>query len=215
MGKPKKQRKHYESPFKRWDGARIEEEHKIVKSFGLKNKTEIAKVRHVLKKFRTEASRLFTRTDEVAEKEKVMLINRLYKLGLLEQDSSLDDVLGLTLDNLMSRRLQSFVYKKGLAHTPKQARQMISHGHIAVGDNIVTIPSFMVERLMESSIIFVDSSAFSNPDHPVRRLPKEDAKLLEKIKGEKKEPPKPNAEKKSSDAAGKPAAEEKVKQNGK
>ena len=45
---------------------------------------------------------------------------------------------------LLESRLDNLVYRIGFASTRKQARQLVSHGHILVDGKKVDIPSFIV-----------------------------------------------------------------------
>lgn len=168
MGSIKKIRKKYEAPFKHWDLQRMLEEAEIVKKFGLKNKREVWKARSRLRKFRTAARGLFTKTGTAAEREKKELLEKLYRTGLLEQNATLDDVLGLTVENLLERRLQTLVHRKGMAITPKQARQFITHGHIAMGGAKAFTPGRTVHRSEDGQIKFTESSALGDTAHPTR-----------------------------------------------
>lgn len=141
--------KKYKSPVNPWDKERIEKEKQIIKNFGLKKKREIWRAETVLRKFRRMTRELEARKDEKKER---MLIEKLVKLGLLTENASLDDVLGLTLDKLFERRLQTIVYKKGMANTPKQARQLIVHGKVVVGGRRVVFPSYLVSKDEENLI---------------------------------------------------------------
>jgi small subunit ribosomal protein S4 len=85
----------------------------------------------------------------------------LNRLGLIQgMQNTLDDVLSLTIENLLERRLQTLVWKRGLAKSPYQARQMISHGHIALNQRRITIPSYIVSPSEEGSLSFSDGSSF-------------------------------------------------------
>ncbi|MEW6978171.1 30S ribosomal protein S4 [Bacillus pumilus] len=46
---------------------------------------------------------------------------------------------------LLETRLDNLVYRLGLAHTRRQARQLVNHGHILVDGSRVDIPSFSVK----------------------------------------------------------------------
>ena len=149
MGDPKKQRKKYETPLRPWDQKRIEEEIKIIKKYGLRRKNEIYRAESILRNFRRRARELAARKNEKQEKE---LIEKLNKLGIIEKDASLDDVLELKLEDILNRRLQTIVFKKGLAKTPKQARQFIVHGHVKVDKVKIKWPSFLVPKKFEKDI---------------------------------------------------------------
>ncbi len=69
----------------------------------------------------------------------------MVRLGLLkESEKKLDYVLGLTISQFMDRRLQTLVSKRKLGNSVHHSRVLIRQKHIAVGKNVVNIPSFMV-----------------------------------------------------------------------
>ncbi len=147
MGHPKKQRKKYDSPLRPWNKTRIESEKKILDEFGLRRKHEIWRAESILRNFRRRARELLAKKNERQEKE---LFEKLNRMGI--SCSKLDDVLGVRLENILSRRLQTVVYKKGIAHTPRHARQLIVHGHVLIGERKITWPSYIVNRGEEESI---------------------------------------------------------------
>ncbi|MGC8585316.1 MAG: 30S ribosomal protein S4 [Thermoplasmata archaeon] len=177
MGDPKFPRKTYEKPRRPWEKERISSENKILKEYGLKNKREIWKVQSILRKYRTIAKRLQASIrygDPQASKELKNILNKLIKLGILSENaSSVDDILALSIQNILERRLQTIVYRKGLANTPKQARQFIVHGHITVGERVVSIPSYLVKKEEEDKILYNSFSPINNELHPARPKPKE------------------------------------------
>ncbi len=179
MGQPKFPRKKYETPNHPWQGERIKEEHEIRKKFGLKNKREIWKAQSRLRQIRGQARTLVSRTrntdDSQASNEAKLLLRRLHNEGYIADDATLNEVLGLDVERILNRRLQSQVYLKGMARTPKQARQFVSHGLIQIGDRRVTVPSYVVRREEEDMITFVPNAAVADPAHPVRpKAPGED-----------------------------------------
>jgi len=146
----KRFRKKYKRPRRPWDKKRLEEERNIMIEFGLRRKKELWRAEAELRKYRRMARELNARKDK--EKEKI-LIQKLYRLGLLSSPSAtLDDVLSLTVSDLLNRRLQTIVYKKGLANTIKQARQFIVHGHVKVNGRKIVYPSYLVSRDEEDKI---------------------------------------------------------------
>ncbi len=142
MGDPRKFKNKYLSPRKLYDKDRIIEESKLKKKYGLRRNKEIWKFKALLRKFRHQARDLIARYDERKEK---MLFDQLRKYGLVGENPSLEDVLRLTVEDLLERRLQTVVYKKGFARTPLHARQMIVHGHILVNGVRMNSPSYLVK----------------------------------------------------------------------
>jgi len=173
MGDPKFQRKKYSTPRHPWEKNRIDEERKLLNDYGLKNKRELWKSQSLLDSFRTQARSLQARMRTNDENSRVQfqnLINRLNRYGILGQNATLDDILSLTIESVLARRLQTLVYKKHLAGTPKQARQLITHGQIMMNGRIVNIPSILVERVFEDTINYNPHSPISDEDHPLRRV---------------------------------------------
>jgi small subunit ribosomal protein S4 len=146
----KRQKKKYETPKKPWDKERIEKEKKLKKEYGLKRKKEIWRAEALLRKYRRIARNLIAKRDKEAEKE---LIRKLNKLGLLDEKATLDDVLSLTVENILERRLQTIVFRKGLANSPKHARQLITHGHVFIEGRKIVYPSYLVKRGEEDKIV--------------------------------------------------------------
>lgn len=169
MGYPGKNRKTYETPNHPYQGGRIQEEHNLVEEYGLKSKRELWNAQSDLRRYRREARRLLGEAEsEQTRKEREQLQGHLRRLGILKEDSTLDDILTLDITDILERRLQTVVYRKGLANTPDQSRQFISHGHITIGQRRVRVPSYMVETKEEDDIGFYHNSPLSDDLHPER-----------------------------------------------
>ncbi len=191
MGDIKKIKKKYSPPRHPWEKERIEEEKKVLLGYGLKNKTEIWKMNSVLKDFTSQAKNLIAIKSPQSEREKAQLLGKLQKLNILKAGTDLDDVLSLTLKDILERRLQTLVFRKGLAKTARQARQFISHEHITISNKVISSPAYLVSTVEEGSIGFISTSDLSNPDHP-ERIEKKPSK--EKITVKEEKPAKQKAE---------------------
>ena len=170
MGDPKKQKNKYQSPSHPWQRARLEKEAVLRKEYGLHRKNEIWKMQSLLRKFKQQAKKLIARTDAQSKIEQTQLISRLYKLGLIEKESSREKILDIDERAIFERRLQTLVFKLGLARSITQARQLIVHGHILVNDKKVSVPSYIVRRDEENKIKFDPASSFNNIEHPERKI---------------------------------------------
>ena len=171
MGDTRKIRKKYETPFHPWVKSRIEEEKRLSREFGTKNKKELWKTESVLRKFKKQAKKLISLSSNQAALETEQLFRRVKELGLVEGEVSYDIILGLSVDSILSRRLQSVVFKKGLAKTVKQARQFITHEHVAIDGKVITSPSYLVTLKEESVLDFKPSSSLFSEDHAERASP--------------------------------------------
>ncbi|MBR9704001.1 30S ribosomal protein S4 [Candidatus Pacearchaeota archaeon] len=141
-------RKHkkYSKPRKLFDKTRIEEENILKERYGLKNKKEIWKADASIARIRNQAKKLITADEE----DKKKFVEKLQKQGLGVE--SIADSLGLNKEDYLKRRLQTIVHVKKLVNTPKQARQLISHKHVSIGDQVVSIPSYKVSLEEEPDV---------------------------------------------------------------
>lgn len=141
-----KKHKKYSNPKKPFDKPRILDENKFVKKYGLKNKKEIWKTESQVQYFRSRAKSLITAEQDEQKK----FFDKLNIIGL--NIKGIADVLALDLEALMERRLSSVLVSKKLANTPKQARQMIVHKRVLIGDVVVNVPSYLVKVSEEDFI---------------------------------------------------------------
>ena len=161
MGDPKTPRRVWKKPKRPLNYNLMMDELKTLGTFGLKTKRELWKARTNLSKLRHQARSLLALRQEIRKEKEPVLINSLSKIGLVDKNSTLDDVLNLQVTDLLSRRLQTIVQRKLYFKTPYQARQAIVHGHIMIGDGIVTIPSYIVKIDEESKIHLIPESSFN------------------------------------------------------
>lgn len=188
MGDPRKTRRKYVTPVHPWNKERIDEEKILKREYGLVNKKEIFKMRSILKNFKDQAKKLIALQSAQAEKERQQMFSKLVKLGLLQGTTSSDSVLDLDIRDVLERRLQTQVYKKGFAKTPKQARQFITHGHIIVKGKKITAPSYILSVEEETNLNFHTGSKLNDIDHP-ERFVKEAETKADKTAEKKKERP--------------------------
>lgn len=168
MGDPKKQRKKYSSSRFRWSKDELEEQLRLLGEYGLRNKRELLKYDAFLAKFRTVARSLVGKSPLERIEAENILIKKLFHMGLVSENANLDDVLDLNIEDFLKRRLQTIVHNQGLSKTPRQARQFIVHGHIAVNDKIVTVPSYLISLEEESLIKYSKRSSFSNLNRSIQ-----------------------------------------------
>ncbi len=170
MAYPGKNTKSYQTPKRPWEKSRIEAETRLVIEYGLRNKREVWKAQAHLRRYRKAARTLLALGSDTAHKEKYdakkeEIISHLQRAGLLGPDANIDDILSLKVQTQLERRLQSVVYRKGLARSPKQARQLITHGHIAVAGRRVNIPGYHVTRTDEAQIAYYGTSPLVSDTH--------------------------------------------------
>ncbi len=163
MGYPGKNTKQYSSPKRRFEKSRIESERVLAITYGLRNKREIWRATEVLRKHRSGAREVLAMTSSIGEAPKTIarreeLVTTLQRYGLLGPDAAMDNILSLKVEDILERRLQTIVYCKGLARSPTQARQLITHGHIAINGQRVSVPSYMVSISEEAGVMYYATS---------------------------------------------------------
>ena len=175
MGEPKFSRPRTQTPTHPWKQARIDEEHELKERYGLKKvggMREIWREKSALRRHRNQAMKLIGRVDSTEghyAKEKEQLLNSLTKKGLLQTGADVGDVLEINVEHMLSRRLQSVVYYKGLAPSMRASRNLIVHGHICIGDQRMTVPGYHVLKEEEDSLQYSENSPFVDPEHPFRK----------------------------------------------
>jgi small subunit ribosomal protein S4 len=176
MGDPKHAKKQYGTPKKPWDKKLLDREREIRDMYGLRNKREIRRIDALLRKKRANAKQILALPLEQRAAKEKELLDSLIRLGIMRGTPGLNEVLSLTIESILERRLQTLVWRKHLAGTVKQARQFITHGHIAVNGAKVTAPSYMVNKTEEASIAYHGKPMILEAPQQALR----DAKQLEK-----------------------------------
>ncbi len=161
MGDPRRLKKKFKKPKHPFQKDRIMEELEFLGRYGLRNKREYWKMRTMLGNWRNLARQSRTLSKEKAVEVQQTLIQKLNRLGIIGAQAEFEDVLLLTPEDVLKRRLQTLVYEKGLASTIYQARQYITHGHIQVGGKKINAPSYIVKRDEEDFIDFTPKSPIS------------------------------------------------------
>jgi small subunit ribosomal protein S4 len=171
MGQPKFPRKKYQTPLHPWKEERIQQERELIKKYGLKNHKEVWRAKTYLGRYRQQARELLALLDTKnpqIKKESDQLLLHLTRMGILPIGATLDDVLALDIETVLSRRLQTLVYLKGFASTASQSRQLISHGHVKIDARKITIPGYLVDKDEEEFIGYAPASPLNEFSHPAR-----------------------------------------------
>lgn len=171
MGDPKKPRKTYSRPKNPWRSEQLAQELYLVGTYGLRNKRELWKTQGELSNVRKQARHLLAASAEVRAKDGKKLLDSLSRRGLVAEGVALDDVLNLSVEDFLGRRLQTLIYKKGAAVSPLQARQLIVHGHVKLGKRFIDIPGYHVTAEEEGTIQLVGGVGTPKPAAPAAPTP--------------------------------------------
>ncbi|MHA1473811.1 MAG: 30S ribosomal protein S4, partial [Promethearchaeota archaeon] len=115
MGDPRRLKKKYKTPNSPYEKVRLVEELELLGKFGLRNKRELRRHKFALSHFRQLARENRSLPEKIQKIRFVDLRDSVAKLNLVSEDGSTDDILSLTIENILERRLQTFVFKIGLA----------------------------------------------------------------------------------------------------
>jgi small subunit ribosomal protein S4 len=176
MGYPVKKSKSFETPKHPWQEARMASEVQLVKAYGLRNKREVWKAASMLRMYRSEARELLASAANAQDRgleghqktQSEEILSKLIRYGIIKPDANIDDILSLKTENILERRLQTQVLRLGLARTVIQARQFITHGHIAVNGRKATIPGMLLSKEDEMHIGYYGTSPLVSESHPER-----------------------------------------------
>jgi len=136
-----------------WDLERIKSSNALVDHYGLKNMKELWKAQTEIGRIRRNA-RLLLSGGQGSENIKGTMFAMLERIGLAKPGATVDDLLDLKENSMLERRLQTIVFRKGLAKTVKQARQLTVHGFIAINGKKVNKPSYIVDVKDEAGIAY-------------------------------------------------------------
>jgi small subunit ribosomal protein S4 len=167
MGDPRKSKKTFHRPRRIWTSDQLNAELYIIGSYGLRNKRELWKAQSEVARFRNQSRALLALPSEVRSEKETQLLGFLNRLGLVSESATLDDVLNLKIEDLLERRLQTIVMKKGGTKSPHQARQVVVHGHVSLGDRFVNVPGYLVRREEEASILLHTTAGGGSTSQPL------------------------------------------------
>jgi small subunit ribosomal protein S4 len=136
-----------------WTADQLNAELYVMGSYGLRNKRELWKAQTEVARIRNQARALLALPTEARSEKEKRLLNFLNRLGLVKEGATLDDILNLKVEDLLERRLQTIIMKKSGTKSPYQARQIVSHGHVSIGNRKVNIPGYLVRADEEAQIL--------------------------------------------------------------
>jgi len=112
-------------------------------------KFQLSEARHARKKSDKRPKALSDFGVQLIEKQRVRFSYGIIERQLGNYVAKATEKKGVnpaeTLYGMLESRLDNVVYRFGIAHTRRLARQMVSHGHFLVNGKRTTVPSFAVK----------------------------------------------------------------------
>lgn len=87
-----------------------------------------------------------------------MLLEKLYVIGLIPTKWDLNNAVNITATGFCRRRLPVVMIRNKMSQNLKDATQMIEHGHVRVGPDVIKDPAYLVTRTLEDFVSWTDSS---------------------------------------------------------
>ncbi|CAI5526556.1 unnamed protein product [Closterium sp. Naga37s-1] len=86
------------------------------------------------------------------------LINKLYNMGVIPTQKSLNLCDKLSVSSFCRRRLAVVMVRLKMAEHMREAVSFVQQGHVRIGPEAVRDPAFLVTRAMEDMLTWVDTS---------------------------------------------------------
>ena len=163
MGDPHKPKKTFHRPRRIWTTDQLNSELYTLGAYGLRNKRELWKAESEIARIRNQARALLAVPTDLRRDKEVMLLGFLNRMGLVKDSATLDDVLNLKIEDILERRLQTIVMRKIGSKSAIQARQVVSHCHVSIGNRTVNLPGYMVRTDEEQNISIRQDLLASQP----------------------------------------------------
>lgn len=169
-----------------WNLQRIHAHGELKKEYGLKNMKELWKVQSNMSRIRGNVRELLSGGAQNPIIEQNIKAS-LARLSIVQGDANLDNLLELHENAFLERRLQSIVFRKGMARSMKQSRQLITHGFISINGRKVSRPGYMVSVDDEKSITYhrpIDVNANIQPKEAKATVAAAEPAQQEEVKGQ-------------------------------
>ncbi len=86
-----------------------------------------------------------------------LLLDKLFKLGLVDTASSLAKAEALPASAFCRRRLPVVMVRLRMSETLREATRLVEQGQVRVGPECIMDPAYLVSRTMEDFVTWVDS----------------------------------------------------------
>ncbi|XP_016946908.1 U3 small nucleolar ribonucleoprotein protein IMP3 [Drosophila biarmipes] len=135
-------------------------ENKILRRFHIQKREDYTKYNKLSREIRELAERIakLDASEPFKAEATTMLLNKLHAMGVSNDQLTLETAAKISASHFCRRRLPVIMVKLRMSEHLKAATELIEHGHVRVGPEMVKDPAFLVSRNLEDFVTWVDGS---------------------------------------------------------
>lgn len=134
----------------------------VIARFGLSGSKEYRMYASLAREVQALIARIrkLPSNSQVRQKVTEKLLDKMYKIGVTSNKLSLEDLEACAVTQLCKRRLTFVLTQLKMAQHMKHAQDLVEHGHIRVGNDVVKDPAMLITRQQEDLIQWANSSKY-------------------------------------------------------
>ncbi|EDW92137.1 U3 small nucleolar ribonucleoprotein protein IMP3 [Drosophila yakuba] len=135
-------------------------ENKILRRFHIQKREDYTKYNKLSREIRELAERIakLDASEPFKAEATTMLLNKLHTMGVSNDQLTLETAAKISASHFCRRRLPVIMVKLRMSEHLKAATDLIEHGHVRVGPEMIKDPAFLVSRNLEDFVTWVDGS---------------------------------------------------------
>ncbi|XP_017124725.1 U3 small nucleolar ribonucleoprotein protein IMP3 [Drosophila elegans] len=135
-------------------------ENKVLRRFHIQKREDYTKYNKLAREIRELAEKIakLDASDPFKVEATTMLLNKIHAMGVSNNQLTLETAAKTSASHFCRRRLPVIMVKLRMSEHLKAATELIEHGHVRVGPEMVKDPAFLVSRNLEDFVTWVDGS---------------------------------------------------------
>uniref|UniRef100_A0A2M4AQY2 U3 small nucleolar ribonucleoprotein protein IMP3 n=1 Tax=Anopheles triannulatus TaxID=58253 RepID=A0A2M4AQY2_9DIPT len=147
--------------FFNWKETNTLQENKVMRKYHLQKRTDYTAYNNLARQVREVARKIadIDAKHPFRTEMSALLLEKLYVMGLIPTKWDLENANNISASSFCRRRLPLVLVRNKMSENVTHATQMIEHGHVRVGVEVVKDPAFLVPRTLEDFVTWVDGSS--------------------------------------------------------
>ncbi|XP_017049892.1 U3 small nucleolar ribonucleoprotein protein IMP3 [Drosophila ficusphila] len=143
-----------------WKVDNSAKENKILRRFHIQKREDYTKYNKLSREIRELAEKIakLEPSEPFKAEATTMLLNKLHAMGVSNDQLTLQTAAKISASHFCRRRLPVIMVKLRMSEHLKAATDLIEHGHVRVGPEMIKDPAFLVSRNLEDFVTWVDGS---------------------------------------------------------